>query len=47
VLLLWFRFGRPTWVQLFLVLGAVFAVITIGSVVTIYLPIMGMINAVQ
>ena len=47
VLLLWFRFGRPTSVQLFLVLGAAFALITVGSVATMYLPIMNMINAVQ
>ncbi len=47
VLLLWFRFGRPTWNQLWFVLGSILAAITFLSVKAIYLPIADMVKAVQ
>ena len=47
VLLLWYRIGRPTWVQLFLVVGTIFVLIAGATATTLYLPIHDMINAVQ
>jgi len=47
VLLLWFRFGRPTWNQLWFIVGSIYAAITIVSVMAMYQPFTEMINAVQ
>jgi uncharacterized membrane protein YhaH (DUF805 family) len=46
VLLLWFRYARPTWPRLFL-LAAALGAVTGASVVAMYLPIFDMINEVQ
>lgn len=45
--LLWFRFGRPTWNQLWFVLGSILAAITIISIKAAYQPIVDMMNAVK
>ena len=47
VLLLWFRLSRRTWGRFWLGLALPYVVISMGSIIAVYLPIFDMIIAVQ